>query len=71
MIAIRLESRIYTNYCYTNIIRDYFVVKVGNFIAMRFYFGFQKKKNIIDRLVIKFLFDVTTDFILNSIIFFS
>ena len=40
-----------------------------NLIAMRFYFGFQKRF-FIDRIAFKYFFDVTTDFSPNSILYF-
>ena len=45
---------------------NFLTLKICNFIAMRFYFGSQ---NIfaIDRLTIKFFFDMSTDVIPNSI----
>ena len=40
--------------------RNFIIIKICNFIAMRFYFGFLKKF-IIDRFTIKFYFDISTD----------
>ena len=48
---------------------NFVIAKIGNFIAKRFYFGFQKGF-IIDRLPIKFFFDISTDFIPNSVRYF-
>ena len=65
------ESRIQANYLSLNrfSFRNFFIAKICNFITMRFYFSFQKTL-IIERLAIKFFFDINTDFISNSIIFF-
>ena len=50
-------------------LRNFFIVKVCNFVAMRFYFGFQKIV-IIDTLAIKLFFDISTDRIPNNVTLF-
>ena len=43
---------------------QFFIVKICNFINMRFYFGFPLIF-IIDRLAVKVFFDISIDFIPN------
>ena len=72
IVFIFFESRSQAN-CETGMTRvhlwNFVIVKILNFVAMRFYFGFQKIF-IIDRLAIKHFFDISTDFIQNSVTFF-
>ena len=46
-------------------LRDFFIIKICNFITKRFYFGFQIIF-IIEKLAIKFFFDISLDFITKS-----
>ena len=59
LILIFLKTRIQVDYCWTSMIRvclrNFFLIKICNFIAMRFYFGFQKFF-IVHRQAVKFFF---------------
>ena len=71
IILIFFKRRMHANYCLTSMIRvhlrNLFIIKICNFITMKFYFGLQKFV-IIDRLVINLFFCISADFIPNSIL---
>ena len=48
-------------------IRNFFIVKICNFITMRFYFGFLKFF-IVDRFIMKFFFDMSVDYYIYIIV---
>ena len=50
--------------------RNFFIVKIFSFIAITFYFRFQRFF-IVDSFDMKFFLNIRTDFILNSIVFFQ
>ena len=71
IILIFFKRRMHANYCLTSMIRvhlrNLFIIKICNFITMKFYFGLQKFV-IIDRLVINLFFCISANFIPNSIL---
>ena len=64
-------SRIQADFCQTSMIsvhlRNFLIVKICNFIIIRFYFGFQKLF-IVDRFSIKFFFNISAQLISNNVI---
>ena len=51
-------------------LRHLFIMKICNFITVRFYVDFQKIY-ILERFAVKFFFNIRTDFIVNSVLFFQ
>ena len=51
-------------------LRNFFILKICNFITIRFYFSFEKIL-VVAKFAIKIFFNISAKFIANGIIFFE